>query len=173
MDGPNLTELAVFVTNGVLGHQRVGRSGELVCLLGNVIVVKGSVMRVTGTGEDAGARSGAFDIIDLHNILSSHGVPEVLLGLSLFNIVHFHRVTDKLGWRNGSVLDLGYIVNWVQRVARTTTNRLELNTLRRRAIDVLVGEVGLRFVKANVQRAGTRAVDVPVLVRKLLLVANS
>lgn len=113
----------------------------------------------------------ALDVISLHDLLDFGGRVTVFLRLSLLNIMDAHLIADKLRGRHGPVLHLRDLVDWVQRVRAIPDGR-ELDTLRGRALDVFVGQVGLRLEQANVQGPGSGPFNVPILVRELLLVTD-
>ncbi len=75
-------------------------------------------------------------------------------------------VSHKLRRRNGALLDLLKRVLGVQRVIRLSRT-IELDALWHGSLNIIRLIVVLRLVQADVQIAGPRPLDIPVLVSEL------
>ena len=114
-------------------------------------------------------RARARNIIDLHHITCGAASHLVNFGPRLVNVINHHGVPDKFRGSGRTHINLRQVVGRVQRIVRLTL-RLELDNLGGSPVNIARFQRGFFLDEADVQRARTRPVNVPVAIRELLLV---
>jgi len=115
----------------------------------------------------------AINVGNLHD--GSGLIVSLFLGFWAFNVLMGDCVSYELWRRNRPGHNMGQIVLWIQRII-VMSRPCELDTVRRRLLNVEISQVILRLVQSNVQSSGCRSLDVPVLVavfRSVLELARS
>ena len=99
-----------------------------------------------------GFGKGTLDVFNVQKILFDSDM-FLFFRASASDVIVLNCISDELrGWRR-YVLETGKLIFWVQRIGGIT-GRLELNTLGLRALNVVVRQVILCFVKCEVKLAG-------------------
>jgi hypothetical protein len=110
----------------------------------------------------------ALDVVKPHGVTCLAASHDVGPGPAPVDVVDVHGIADELRRGSRTHLNLGNVVLWVQRVVALPL-RLEFDDLRGCSVDITRRQVGLVLVETNVEGARARTVNVPVLVRELLL----
>lgn len=106
-------------------------------------------------------RLGPNDIV--HVVAVSHHLLFLLFRFRAIYVTMFHLVSDEPRYFRRNEFDRLELVSWVQRVARRPGG-LELLAVWLRALDVVVGQIGLRLIELEVELSTLRARDVQVVI---------
>lgn len=126
-------------------HQWISHTFGPRWLVGHVGVFDGRKALISRAVEDPWLGLCAMNVVHAHSFLSLYGCVDVLLGLRFLDIPNAHLISNELRRCDRSKLDFAELVYWIEGVV-TVTDGSKLNTLRRGALDVFVGEVSLRLV---------------------------
>lgn len=169
LDFANIVALTVLIDHSVGRIKWVRAPLRFTLDLRHVSVIVGCETARVGTGLVTSLSARALDIIKLHDIASGASGHRVSLRPRLINIIDDHGIANELRRSRWACLNLGQVVDGVQRVIGLAL-RLELDNLRGSSTDIVSPQVSFLLVQSNVEGARARSVNIPVRIDVLSFV---